>query len=349
MKVLIVKMSSMGDVIHTFPAITEALHFRPDIEFHWVVEKSFVDLVSLHPGVKKIIPIELRKWRKPWWKFFFKQEWLDFRRGLRGVKYDVILDTQGALKSVFVARNARGPVYGYDRCSIRESIASFFYHYTCVIDPGQHVIHRARQLFGDALGYDTPQVVPNYGLDRSRLATSSVGTKKIILLHGTTWVNKHYPESYWMEMAELFVGAGFHIQLLWGNDVEHERALRLAEVDPSIEVMPRLSLLEAAKVVAAADAAVAVDTGLGHLAAALGVPMVFLYGPTEPDFAGGLGASQINLRSRFSCAPCMKRYCAFKGSSRVWPACFEEITPERVVEALKKVGVIKKKGSKEPF
>lgn len=333
-KVLIVKTSSMGDVIHTFPAVTDALKHNPNIEFHWLLEKSFAELAALHPGIAKVIPVEFRKWRKPWWKFLFKKEWRAFRSELKSTAYDIILDAQGLLKSAWLARQACGPVFGYDRHSIREPLAALFYQHRFAVSRQQHAIPRVRQLFAQVLGYSGKEAPIHYGLDRNRLPSLKTDTKNIVFLHGTTWANKQWPELYWKQLAGLLINVGFHIQLLWGNEDERIRAERLAEDNDGMTVMPKLNLLQAASVLANAVAIVAVDTGLAHLAAALDVPTVSVYGPTNPDLTGALGGSQIHLRSKFLCSPCLKRECLFKGPSNLWPACFEEITPERVFEAL---------------
>ena len=117
----------------------------------------------------------------------------------------------------------------------------------------------------------------------------------IVFIHGTTWATKHWPENYWRELARLVTLTGYSVLLPWGNETEHARAQRIAEGLDFVTVLPELSLAEIAGVLSDATAAVAVDTGLGHLAAAMDIPCVSLYGPTSPEKIGAYGAGQIHL------------------------------------------------------
>jgi len=188
----------------------------------------------------------------------------------------------------------------------------------------QHALERVRQLFAQALGYELPQDIGNYGLDRAQLATPGE-EPYLLFLHGTTWPSKHWPEAYWRELVERMSAFGWAIRLPWGNAEEKARAERIAEGIAGASVLPRLNLGGVAKVVAGARACVAVDTGLGHLAAALDVPCISLYGPTLPGRVGAYGRSQVHL--------CASGPDAGKGD-RVKP-CFDDLLPERVASELK--------------
>jgi heptosyltransferase-1 len=340
MRVLIVKTSSMGDVIHTLPALTDAGNAIPDIQFDWVVEENFAEIPAWHPRVNKVIPIAWRRWRKQLFSTATRQGLHEFRQRLRAEKYDLIIDAQGLVKSALCAVFARGVAAGLDWNCARESLASLFYRRKLEVDFQQHAIVRMRMLFSLALGYPLPTSVPDYGIDRQKLvAGASPATPYLVFLHGTTWATKHWPEAYWLALTRLAEQKGWQVKLPWGNATEQERAQRIAANSSNVEVLPRQDLIGMARILAGARAVVAVDTGLGHLAAALNVPGVSLYGPTDPKLTGALGASQVHLTADFPCAPCFSKVCTYPGkgppsplksSSPLYPACFSGLNPELV-------------------
>lgn len=336
MKVLIVKTSSMGDIIHTLPALTDAGKMIPGITFDWVVEEAFAEIPAWHPLVNKVIPVALRRWRKQLMTRKTWQEWNNFRNVLRATSYDLIIDAQGLLKSAFITLNAKGNRVGFNAYSARESLAAIFYRKTFFVEKkNQHAISRLRHLFAQALGYVTPTQVPHYGLDRTRLKNSG-DENYLVFLHGTTWATKHWPESSWIELTKIAAAKGLEIKLPWGNKTEEERAQRIAAVSEKASVLPRQDLLGMAKILAGAQAVVAVDTGLLHLTAGLGVPAVSLYGPTNPTLSGALGSSQVHLAASFPCAPCLRRECIYDKKQRKAPPCFATLTPTRVWAELEK-------------
>ena len=334
MKVLIVKTTSMGDVIHTLPAVTDAGKALADVSFDWVVERSFAEIPKMHPLVNKVIPVSVRQWRKNWLKSFRSEDWKLFREGIKENKYDIVIDAQGLMKSALIARMANGQRYGFDRQSAREPVASFFYQHKIHVDKNQHAILRARQLFAKTLGYDFDPKVVEFGIDRSKIVSSHPGKPYLVFLHGTTWETKHWPEAYWCELAGKCVANGYEIKLPWNGGAEKNRADRIAVISDAITVLPKLNIMGVAEVIAAATGVVTVDTGLGHLCAALDVPTVSLYGPTDPLKIGTRGQSQMHLKENFRCdKACNSKRCAVVASS-VKPACFSAITPEKVVNTL---------------
>jgi heptosyltransferase-1 len=329
MRVLIVKMSSLGDIIHTLPALTDAGHAIPGITFDWVIEENFAEIPAWHPLVNQVIPIGLRRWRKNLTQRKTWQEWFAFRKKLRATQYDLVIDAQGLLKSAFIALQAKGKRVGLDQQSAREPWAAKFYQQTFHVAKQQHAISRVRHLFSQALGYAKPIDVPDYGLDRARIAAVNA-ENYLVFLHGTTWETKHWPESAWCELVKMATDQGFFVKLPWGNQDEHERAQRIAAVSNRAAVLPRQDLIGMAGVLAGAKGVVAVDTGLLHLAAALNVPAVSLYGPTDPALSGALGKTQRHLKVKFSCAPCLSRECTYQGppaaaSYPVFPPCFSTL------------------------
>ncbi|MBI2379937.1 MAG: lipopolysaccharide heptosyltransferase I [Gammaproteobacteria bacterium] len=334
MRVLIIKTSSLGDVIHTLPALSDAARAIPGIRFDWVVEESFAEIPAWHPAVATVIPVAIRRWRKHLLSLRRDPVYRRFVAVLAESPYDAVIDAQGLLKSAWIGFKARGPRHGLDADSAREPLASWCYQYKHRVPRGQHAVERVRQLFAQALGYALPDTPADYGLDGARLFETEVAPRRLMFLHGTTWVTKHWPESYWRELARLATAAGYTVRLPWGSAEEEARARRIAGLSPAIEVLPKLNLRGVARELASCQAAVAVDTGLGHLAAALAVPTVSLYGPTNPALTRAYGPGQVHLAAEFQCAPCLRKQCTYTGASEVQPACFGRLPPERVWQAL---------------
>lgn len=335
MKVLLIKTSSMGDVLHALPAITDAVRAIPEIEFHWVVEENFTEIATWHKNVTRVIPIALRRWRKNWFTGFFA--WRRFKKLLRTECYDTIIDAQSLLKSALVTRQARGEKHGLDFKSAREPLAATFYRKRHYIAHEQHAVARLRELFAKALHYSLPTTAPDYGIDYSRLPSTSVVVPEryVVCLHGTTWESKHYPVAYWQQLITKITAQQMPVLLLWGNQTEKDRAELLATDNALVTVLPRCSLGEIAAILSRAIAVVAVDTGLSHLSAALHRPTIGLYGATNPKRTGTEGINQVHLAATApSCTPCLQRTCTYAGSSIEKPACYDSINPERVMPHL---------------
>ncbi|WP_405119131.1 lipopolysaccharide heptosyltransferase RfaC [Pseudomonas leptonychotis] len=323
MRVLLIKTSSLGDVVHTLPALTDAVRAIPGIQFDWVVEEGFAEIPAWHPAVAQVIPVAIRRWRKRLWQTLKSGEWTRFKQRLGETRYDLVIDAQGLLKSAWLTRYANAPVAGLDRDSAREPLASRFYDRRYAVPREQHALERTRQLFAQALGYALPAGLGDYGLNRAQLAAAHA-QPYLLFLHGTTWASKHWPEANWRELAAQMSAQGWAVRLPWGNEAEKARAERIAEGIENAAVLPRLNLAGVAKVIAGASACVAVDTGLGHLAAALDVPNISLYGPTLPGRVGAYGRSQIHL-----CATGPNA-----GSGDRHQFCFEGLDVERVATEL---------------
>lgn len=334
MRVLVVKTSSLGDVIHALVAVSDARRAIPGLSVDWVVEESLAEIPAWHTAVDRVIPIGLRRWRRHWWAT--RGERRAFRSRLRERRYDRVIDAQGLIKSAVVTRLARGPRWGLARSSSRESLAALAYEHRVVVDKAQHAVPRLRQLFALALGYEATDAPADYGIDRSRLPAPP-RSGDLVFLHGTTWATKHWPERYWQALAARAARAGLRVLLPWGSETEHARAERIASMGgENVQVLPRLGLGELAAVLGTARAVVGVDTGLAHLAAAMGVPSVTVYGPTRPDRTGTYGEGQVHLAAEFPCAPCMSRRCRYFGPAEVQPACFGTLQPERVWQEIER-------------
>ena len=299
MRVLIVKTSSMGDVLHTLPALTDATQAIPDIRFDWVVEEGFAQIPTWHAAVDRVIPVAIRRWRKAWFSAPVKAERHAFRETVRARHYDAIIDAQGLVKSsALVTRLARGEKHGMDWQTAREPLASLFYRHRHHIAKQQHAVERTRELFAKSLGYAKPETQGDYAIARHFLNHLNANMNPyVVFLHATTRDDKHWPEAHWRELIGLLSEAGVRIKLPWGAAHEEARAKRLAEGFDYVDVLPRMSLEEVAHVLAGAKVVVSVDTGLSHLTAALDRPNITLYGPTDPGLIGGYGKNQEECRS----------------------------------------------------
>ena len=328
-RVLIVKTSSLGDLIHTLPAVSDAAHALQGVEFHWLVEEALREVPAWHPAVSRVIPIALRRWRRNWWRAWRTRELAGFRQSMLREPYDLVIDGQGLLKSALPARFAGAPVSGYDHRSIREPLATFFYHQRYRVERQLHAIERLRRLFSLALGYALPDTPPEYGLEAGKAGRN----RELIFLHGTTWPSKHWPEKYWIELARLALEQGYQVRWPWHAEEERRRAERFAQAGGG-ELLPRMGLTALRGRLTEAAGAVGVDTGLAHVAAAVGVPAVTLYGPTGAGLTGAIGPAQKNLVADYPCAPCLRRRCDRPDDLDLYPPCYALLSPEVVWQAL---------------
>ncbi len=339
MRVLLVKMSSLGDVVHALPGVSDAVaEFGDGLTFDWVVEEAFAPIAERHPAVVEVLPIAWRRWRRGLREH--RGELTAFVTRLRSRRYDMVLDAQGLIKSAAVTALARGTVKaGFSRRSAREGAAAACYRRRVDVPRGLHAVDRVRRLFAGALGYPLPASSPDFGIGRA--ATAARG-RRCVLLHGTTWPSKHWPERFWAELAGTAGAAGFDVVLPWGNDEEFERAGRIA-ASAGARVLPRLSLDEVTDELSTAALVIGVDSGLAHLAAALAVPTLVLFGSTSSALTGCRGVRARNLQASFPCSPCLARECGYQGASPTWreevvvPACYASLNPERVWQAAREL------------
>lgn len=301
MRICVVKTSSMGDVIHTLPALTDAQRAIPNLRVDWVVEKAFAEIPHWHSAVERVIPVEIRRWRKQLCQRQTWREWRAYQKALQAERYDAVIDAQGLLKSaLFATRVARGERFGYDYNSAREGLSSLFYQQRFAINYQQHAVERIRQLFSLALNYPLSSERGDYGIAGHFVKSpleSSACRPYIVAVHATTRANKHWLPSYWQHLFDCCGQEGIDVHLPWGNEAERVNAEHLAKGRSQVRVLPKMSLSALATEIAQAQAVVSVDTGLSHLSAGLDKPNIILYGATDPNLIGAYGKNQIYLQA----------------------------------------------------
>jgi heptosyltransferase-1 len=329
MKLLVIKTSSLGDILQTLPAVSDACRARDDIEIDWLAEAPFASAPAWHPRVRKVIPVHFRRWRRE----PKLSEMGALIREIRSRRYDLVIDAQGLLKSALLALVAKGPVAGLDFGSAREGAAAIVYGRRFAIPRAMHAVERTRMLFAAALGYSLPPGPADYGLPQS----PPPARPRLLMLHGATWATKRWPEEYWSELARRALAARMEAALRWHDEEERVSAERIAASAPGTLVLPAENLPALRAVIAGASVVAANDSGPAHLAAALGVPGVTVYGSTRPAHNGTYGAGQVHLAAEFPCSPCRSRTCLYQGPAEVKPACYGSLPPARVWDEVAKL------------
>jgi len=295
-RILFVKTSSLGDVVHNCPAVTDVARCVPGAVIDWVVEEAFAEIVAFHVHVRRVIPMAIRRWRGALLASATWSEAGAFRAMLRSERYDAVIDSQGLLKSALVAVQAMGRKHGFDRASAREPIAACFYDARYAVQGNLHAVDRNRRLTAAALGYRVDGAC-DYGLritgEAARPATAPGSGKYALLLTMTSRDDKLWPEEHWRSLGSALQGRGIHCVLPWGTEDERRRCARIATAIPGATVPRRMSLTEIAQLARAALCVVGVDTGLVHLAAALEVPVVGLYCSSDPALTGLHGGGKL--------------------------------------------------------
>ena len=277
--ILFVKTSSLGDVVHNCPAVSDVARRLPGAEIDWIVEEDFAGLVALHASVRRVIPVAIRRWRAAPWRPAVWSEIGEFRRRLAAERYDAVIDTQSLLKSALVSWCAGGTRHGMDRASVREPLAACFYDVRHAVPRGLHAVERNRRLAAAALGLALDAQV-DYGL---RVAPLAARSSRFVLLTMTSRADKLWPEARWIELARSLAAP---VVLPWGSAAEKSRAERIAGGLARASVPPRMALGELGALLREAKAVIGVDTGLTHLAAALGTPTVGIYCGSDPALTG---------------------------------------------------------------
>lgn len=290
MKLLVVKTSSMGDLVHALPAISDMAAQVPGLQIHWLAEKPFDAVARLHPVVQQVWPMAWRKWRKRLWAAEVRAAMGALRRELHAQRFDLVLDLQGLLKSVLWARQAGAPVAGYDRASAREPLAALGYQRHATVSRSLHAIERNRRLAAAHLGYALPPGPPRFGLAPATPAwrPATGGRPLVVLVPMASQAAKLWPDAHWAALADTMVAQGLAVTALWGSADEQQRAQALC-ARAGGELPPFLSIADAAALLGSAALVVGLDTGFVHLAAAQGVPTLGLYRTHDPAHTGVVG------------------------------------------------------------
>lgn len=281
-RILFVKTSSLGDVVHQCPAVSDAARSIPQASIDWVVEEGFAGVARMQVRVGRVIPVAVRRWRGALWKREVWREIAAFRASLAAERYDAVIDTQGLLKSALIARLASGTRHGMDRASAREPLAARFYHRTHEVPRGLHAVERNRRLTAAALGFQLTGA-PDYGFPVRGKANERLPSSYCVLLTMTSRADKLWPEARWVELGRALA---LPVVLPWGSAEERARAERIGRGIGQAVVPERMTLEALADVLANARNVVGLDTGLTHLAAALGAPTVAIFCGSDPSLTG---------------------------------------------------------------
>ncbi len=355
MKILLIKQSSLGDLIHCFPAISDLHRSVKNVQIDWLVEQAFVDVPKWHKGVNQSIPISIREWRRAKRKSLPALK--EFIKSMKQREYDLIIDAQALIKSALAAKfinnkakNQRAKIIGLDRASLRtEKIATLFYHKKISVPLQMHAIERVRRLFAAACNYEYEPIAnealfptddllfPNENIE----CTDGL-SNYIVGIHSTTWESKHLPTIWWKDMAQKLQQQKIKLVLPWYSEADLERAKNIQQgFSNTVIIAPKLNLNQMASLFQSALGSICVDTGFAHISAAMGIPTIALYGSTNKELTAALGEKSTNLQSTFHCAPCMRQRCQYEpepttenNSHPYFPPCYKELNAELVWQEL---------------
>ncbi|MDD3759298.1 MAG: lipopolysaccharide heptosyltransferase I [Acidithiobacillus sp.] len=343
MRVLLVRLSSLGDVLHTLPAITDLQRNGKDVELDWLIEPAFAPIARWHPGVREVLPFSLRSRQGGLGTLLGQLR--ELRRQLRTQRYDLVLDSQGLFKSALLARLAGTTVAGLSPRSAREPLATYLYGQRHAVPWGPTAIQRNRELFAQVFASPRPSGLADFGLQKQAvswraenlaLAAGKDALPFVLGLHATSraWQNKEWPLRHWITLAHSLADAGYDLALPAMGAREQERVATIAAAADNVRALPQMDLEGLGQVMLQARAFVGMDTGLSYLAAALGLAGVTLYGPTASEQENMPGSAQAILQSTENCAPCGSTRCRRIHQPEEPIPCQEGMQPTMVWERL---------------
>jgi heptosyltransferase-1 len=285
----------MGDIIHNMPLVHDIKQHYPEAIIDWVVEESFVELARLNPLINCVIPIGMRRWKKA---LFSKNTWAEFfkfKKILQKTHYDVVIDTQGLIKSAVIAKLANGKSFGQNSNTAREALAGRLINQPLDIPRNLHAITRNRLVGALALNYAVDDQIVAYDMQFN--AESDVGLAEllpqncIMLFHSTARDAKHWPNEYWIALGQHLNAQDYTLALPWGSELEKQRANLIATSLKNAVVLPKLSIVQLASLMRNTKACIGLDTGLTHIAVALNIPTLAIFTDTHIWQAGTMPAS----------------------------------------------------------
>ena len=285
-RILIIKTSSLGDIVHCLPVINDIKYFVPESSIDWLVEECFADVPRLHPGVDSVITISLRSWKKNLRK---KSTWIGLYKSIKAIRenhYDIIIDFQGLLKSAFFTLFTRGDIHGFDKTSIREGAASYFYKFTHTVSKQIHAVVRNRELASKCFQYELLDQSAHFGLEIHNINNFNLSERYVVLIHGSSKKSKQWPKEHWLKVIQFFNGLGLRVLLPWGNLEEYHFSKALRKASTNSLVLPKMNISDLANVISGAKCIIGVDSGLTHLGNALGIPTIGLYMDSNPYLTG---------------------------------------------------------------
>ena len=296
MKVLILKLTSMGDLMHALPALTEAEQNIKNISFDWVVDKAFSSVPGWHPAVDKIIKTDHRNWKKQLFSSEPREALNLVKKEINATDYDYVVDMQNNLKSAFLSFLSDHRVTGMDASSSREYPAHWAYSNKVNINKSLHAIDRQKELLASSLGY-SPTSDINYGISKVKFLEPAMAlpARYVVLVQNASWPTKQWPVSSWKDLVKHLDGHGVNVLLPSGNKEELLRAKDIASVSEKATALEILPLNEVAYIIDNADYCICSDTGLAHLSAVVNTPSLTLYGPTDINLIGTKGNNQSHI------------------------------------------------------
>ncbi|MBL6899866.1 MAG: lipopolysaccharide heptosyltransferase I [SAR86 cluster bacterium] len=286
----------MGDLMHALPALTEAkAHFK-EIEFDWVVDKSFSEVPKWHPAVNKIITTDHRNWKKQLLSPNSRKAFQSVIQEINNTNYDLVIDMQNNLKSALVSFMCKHQVIGMDSKSVREYPAHLSYNKKISISKELHAITRQKILLSNALGYLTSNS-KDYGISDIEFKEPSFNlpNEYVALVQNASWKTKQWSIANWQLLVKHFDGSGIEMIFPSGNEEELKRAEQISSISDNAHALKPLSLNETAYIMKKAKFSVCSDTGLAHLSAVVGTPSLTLYGPTDTKLIGTEGINQLHV------------------------------------------------------
>ncbi len=327
MKVLIIKTSSMGDIVHALPAVSDLAEHHPDCEIHWLCEKKFSEIPALHPAVSKIFTIEFRKWRKNLFKYY--HNFYNTIKELRETKYDYIIDCQGLFKSALWSLIAKGRSYGFGFSSIREKGVNFLYSKRINLPKNTNAYKSYQLFFSKIFNYKYSE---NSTINSLKRHSSQ---DYCLFIYDTSWESKKWPLENWVKLADELYKRNIKIKIPFYNNYQHDYVHKIKNItkNNNLELISTNNIKAAIDLVKNANFVFSVDTGLGHLANIYNVPNIMIFGPTDSRaFSYNQNINTVLQESSFDCINCYKRECSYKNRTNNLSSCMTKITPEIIIQ-----------------